>query len=78
MKTSLISFGLRQACAVGLATMMLSTLAHANSGNCDTPMPVVPEANAGLVLLPIVAAALFFATRRLWKRAQGQVDQGSR
>jgi hypothetical protein len=29
-------------------------------------VPMVPEANAGLVLIPVVAAALFFSTRRLW------------
>jgi len=28
--------------------------------------PFLPEANAGLVLIPVVAAALFFSTRRLW------------
>ena len=29
-------------------------------------IPVVPEANAGMVLIPVVAAMLFFFTRRLW------------
>jgi hypothetical protein len=28
--------------------------------------PVVPEANPGLALIPVVAAVLFFSTRRLW------------
>ena len=27
---------------------------------------VVPEANAGVVLIPMVAAMLVFSTRRLW------------
>jgi hypothetical protein len=59
---------------------MLSTLAHADPGNGngigqgdgggkghnDGSVPVVPEANAGVVLIPVVAAILFFSTRRLW------------
>ena len=39
----------------------------------NAPIPLVPEANAGLVLIPVVAAALLFATRRqrAAKAAQG-------
>src|SRR5437868_1942913 len=34
-------------------------LGHALSGDhCGAPLPVVPEANAGLVLIPVVAAML--------------------
>jgi hypothetical protein len=29
-------------------------------------VPAVPEANAGLVLIPVVAAMLLFSSRRLW------------
>jgi hypothetical protein len=45
---------------------MLSTLAQA--GRCDVP-PSVPEANAGLVLIPVVGAVLFFASRHLFRKA---------
>ena len=33
--------------------------------HCGVPLPVVPEANAGLVLIPAMAAMLFFSSRRL-------------
>jgi hypothetical protein len=48
----------RTAGAVATATLLLSSLAQA--GRCDAPPPVVPEANAALVLLPVVGAVLFF------------------
>jgi hypothetical protein len=37
----------------------------------------VPEANAGVVLIPVVAAMLFFSIRRFWfaKAALGTEDQ---
>jgi hypothetical protein len=54
----------RTAGAVATATLLLSSLAQA--GRCDAPPPVVPEANAGLALLPVVGAVLFFSARRLW------------
>lgn len=34
-------------------------------GHQTAPLPVVPEANAGLALIPVVAAILFFSARRL-------------
>lgn len=34
-------------------------------GHQTAPLPVVPEANAGLALIPVVAAMLFFSARRL-------------
>jgi hypothetical protein len=34
-------------------------------GHYNPPLPVVPEANAGLVLIPVMAAMLFFSARRL-------------
>jgi hypothetical protein len=79
MKVRFLSQRVRTACAVGLATLMLATLAHADPGNGkgigqgdgggnghNDPVPTVPEANAGVVLIPVVAAVLFFSTRRLW------------
>ena len=33
---------------------------------CGVPLPVVPEANAGLALIPVVAAMLLVSSRRLW------------
>lgn len=41
------------------------------------PIPAVPEANAGLVLIPFVGAVLLFSSRRLW-RAKPSVDTGHR
>jgi hypothetical protein len=35
-------------------------------GHQTAPPPVVPEANAGLALIPVTAAMLFFSARRLW------------
>jgi hypothetical protein len=92
MKTDVFSPHLRKVCTVGMATLMLSTLAHAadpsvsavTSNTLPVPLPIpisnvptVPEANAGLVLIPIVVAALFFFTRRLWpaKAAPGTESQ---
>jgi hypothetical protein len=45
--------------------------------NCGSPLPVVPEANAGLVLIPIVAAMLLLSSRRLWpaKACQASIGQ---
>jgi hypothetical protein len=34
--------------------------------HCSGSIPAVPEANAGLVLIPAVAAMLLFSSRRLW------------
>jgi hypothetical protein len=36
-------------------------------GHQPAPVPAVPEANAGLALIPVVAAMLFFSARRLWR-----------
>jgi hypothetical protein len=35
--------------------------------NHGRPLPVVPEANAGLVLIPVVAAILLFSSRQFWR-----------
>lgn len=83
MKIFVLSPQVRKVCAVGIATLMLSVLAHAapgapgvsnGNGNGDqngnnphlSSVPAVPEANAGLVLIPVTAAILFFSTRRIW------------
>ena len=93
MKLAFLSRRARTACAVGLATLMLSTLAYADNGkgnNSDNGngkgqgnggpggIPAVPEANAGLVLIPVVAAALFFSTRRLWLAKAGVDAEGQK
>ena len=42
-------------------------LGHTLGGDhCGAPLPVVPEANAGLALIPVVAAMLLVSSRRLW------------
>ena len=38
----------------------------AGLGHCAASVPVVPEANGGLVLIPVVAAMLAASSRRLW------------
>ena len=51
-------------------------------GHQAASVVVVPEASAGLALIPVVAAVLFFSTRRLWPArgalaADGQTAQGA-
>ena len=43
---------------------------------CDAPLPVVPEANAGLVLIPVVAAMLLVCSRRLWPARRALAADG--
>lgn len=78
MKFTVFSPQLRKAGALGIATLMLSTVAQAadsatslvTTTASSVPdivgkrLPVVPEANAALVLIPVVAAVLFFSIRR--------------
>jgi hypothetical protein len=40
----------------------------------SVPLAVVPEANAGLVLIPVVAAMLAFSSRRLWPAKPAMAD----
>ncbi|MBV9998391.1 MAG: hypothetical protein JO015_04670 [Verrucomicrobia bacterium] len=40
---------------------------HGNPGGQNAPVPVVPEANPGLVLIPVIAAMLFCSGHRLWR-----------
>ena len=93
MKLAFLSRRARTVGAVGLATLMLSTLAYADPKDVPPGLekkdvsgvppgqakkedpPVVPEANAGWVLIPVVAAVLFFSTRRLWPaKAEGDTE----
>jgi hypothetical protein len=51
-------------------------------GHYNPPPPVVPEANPGLVLIPVVAAMLLVSARRLWAAkpilaADGQNAKGA-
>ena len=98
MKFTVLSPQVRKVGAVGIATLMLSTLAHATETVSDlvtttvtdvtnlvngkpAPVSAVPEANAAVVLIPVVAAMLFFSMRHLWsaKAAPGTEGQkGSR
>lgn len=93
MKFPVLSPQARKVAAVGIATLILSTLAHADDSatslvtttvtnvtdllNGKPPVSAVPEANAGLVLIPVVAAMLFFSMRRFWftKAAPGSEGQ---
>jgi hypothetical protein len=46
--------------------VVLSQSGHvADAGRCG-PVPVVPEANSGMVLVPVIAAMLLFSARRFW------------
>jgi len=66
----------RTVCALAAAALLLPALAYAgqdnSKGNDDNqgdrrerPIPVVPEANAGWVLLPFFGAVLLFSSRQL-------------
>jgi hypothetical protein len=37
---------------------------------------MVPEANAGQVLIPVMAAMLLFSSRRLWSAKPSAADAG--
>jgi hypothetical protein len=67
-------------CAVAAVASIFPVLAHAGRdyghdnddrnyghhfGRCD--VPVVPEANAGIVLIPFFGAALLFSSVQLWR-----------
>ena len=51
----------------------------ATLSNAGKPLPVVPEPNAGLVLMPVVAAMLLFSSRRLWsaRRCPAPLDKNT-
>ena len=67
-------------CAVVAVALILSVLAHAGTDNGKAnddqnsghqfgrgDVPVVPEANAGIVLVPFIGAALLFSSLQLWR-----------
>jgi hypothetical protein len=71
---------LRKTCALVAVTLILPALAYADrdhdrdnnrdnheqrGGDHDGRIPVVPEANAGWVLIPFVGAVLLFSWRQL-------------
>lgn len=71
-----------KACALAAATLLLPLLAYAGTdngkgnngqnnghqyGKGNSSIPVVPEANAGWVLLPFVGAVLLLSSRRLFR-----------
>ena len=57
-------------CALVAATLILPVLAYAGGGNNQGGIPVVPEANAGWVLVPFFGAVLLYSWRQL-SRAKG-------
>ena len=73
----------RKTCALIAAALILPVLAHAQSAASIRPGPVpvkpvpaVPEANPGLVLIPFVGAVLLFSARHLF-RAKAAGKSGS-
>ena len=82
MKFSQFHNNVRKACALVAVTLILPALAHAGSDNGKGNggqnngnqkgrdrggVPVVPEANAGWVLVPFFGAVLFFSARHLFR-----------
>ena len=77
MMYSRLQNGIGNVCALVAVTLILPAMAFAghNKGKGNEgenngkqhgrdPVPVVPEANAGWVLIPFVGAVLFFSWRR--------------
>ena len=69
------SLRLHKVCALLAATLILPALAYAGQnnqggnqgGNNQGGIPVVPEANAGWVLVPFFGAVLLFSARHLFR-----------
>jgi len=72
-------------CAVVAVALVLPVLAHAGTDNGKGndgqnyghqfgrgDVPVVPEANAGIVLIRFFSAALLFSSLQLWRTKRGQ------
>lgn len=74
MLASLFHNRIGKVCALAAATLILPALAFAQNqngqgGNNNNPggnPPRAPEANAALVLIPVLGAVLFFSTRRFF------------
>jgi hypothetical protein len=77
MRSTLPSQTLRNVCALVSVTLILPALAYAGTDNGKGnnghqnghKIPVVPEANPALVLVPFFGAVLLFALRNFAKRA---------
>ena len=72
-----MSYPLRKICALIAATLILPVLVHAgnNQGgnnNNQGRVPVVPETNAGWVLIPFFGAVLLFSARELFRPKAAQ------
>ena len=67
------SFRLTKVCALLAATLILPALAYAGqsdqggNNNNQGGIPVVPEANAGWVLVPFFGAVMLFSARQLFR-----------
>lgn len=57
-------------------TVQTGHIAHLNSGGRNACVPVVPEANPGLVLIPVVAAMLFCSGQRFWRVSHSVANGG--
>jgi hypothetical protein len=62
---------LGKVCALVAATLVIPVLAHAQATavrpSAPRPVPVVPEANPGLVLIPFMGAVLLFSARHIFR-----------
>ena len=82
-RTSLPLNNLRKFAAMVAAILIVPALAFAGqdngkgnngqnngkgNGRTDAPIPVVPEANTGWVLIPFVGAVLVLSARQLFRR----------
>jgi hypothetical protein len=85
IKNLQIQNGIRKVCALVAVSLILPALAYAgtdhgkgnngqNNGkqNGHNKVPVVPEANAGWVLVPFFGAVLLFSARELFRPKAAQ------
>jgi hypothetical protein len=83
MLYSLVQKRLCKVCALVTATLTIPVLAFAgtdngkgnngqNNGNQNGKVPVVPETNAGWVLVPFFGAVLLFSARQLLRPKAAQ------
>jgi hypothetical protein len=77
MNVSRLYTPLRKICALVAATLILPILAYADQNGQGNQNPQgtirpVPEANAGWVLVPFVAAVLLFSTRQFLRAKAAQ------
>ena len=76
MSSSRSRYHLRKVCALLAATLILPALAYAGTDNGNQngrdEIPVVPEANAGWVLIPFFGVVLLFSARQLFRAKANQ------